>query len=685
MTKENKKIENIDNKSEKTSGNIEENKKLVNLEEVSKLIEMSGENLLPKEQVAELRTEVGEIIDVDEASIERTQKILDRARLIDKLEHGEDLLDDERNKLGSYLHERGWHAVFSELKTNDKLVYFSSPGGEFSVKSFNTVFGEQSTDSFIAKRGQVLFDAMDKRGLNVLNQDYRSGMFKLDSKIEVDNFEKMMNDVGSEINNEMSSFVKAMIEDMVEEGNPKEKYVNLEKLLDNENGGSGFRMNFGSSTVGEQKNENDLSHIISSLTECAQVSQISRRIDGDSYGSEFSKDLIFSEVYEINELGQDLMDTSVKDEKGIDYKVFSSISNRRVMNRDLLRLIRKGEFQSTKESEDISKKVDQYIRRINLLDLVKPMTAKEAQDGTIKNKIDKVENFLEKDSEGQDVLKKDMSQEEKKNLAHELRNDQKDNRYDSSEFFHSEAMKLDNCVYINVDVLDLGVDLLLEYEHLLQDIQENPDELDETAIQAGDRITESMRIIRGHALNVFSEHFPDLKHIGKPGGDEISFAMENEVDSKKMEEFLLDLQKTTGTRVIKTSVGTSERHSSKIGDVKNDDEHKDRLVEHLAAVKRAERGSDLCKKIEKNIRNLELLLENKIEFFDSENNDEYKKIIDKKIEDFGISKFKNIAVKENYNGDFLVICREEISGDIEEISFDKVIDLINKKINTITQ
>ncbi len=623
-----------------------------------------------------------EKIEVDESAVERARNSLNRAGLIEKMEANAELSESDRERLGGMVKDRGWFGLFKELQAGDSLAYFSTPGGAFSVKNLNTLMGEQLTDSIIDSRKKILNELMASAGYESLTQDYRSAAFKLPKKDDAD-FQKELNIIAADLNERMVEVISSAIDRRIVEGIDEDKFERLRALLHSTD--VGFRMNFGISEVGEAKDDSDKSNVVLALAECAQMSQLSRHLSNELYGEAYSRDSVIQEISGgretegINELGNRIADRTVVDQSGIEYKIFTIENGRRVMNRDLLRLTRKGDFVPKEGSEDIFNQISQYVRRINILDLVKPFTSIEASGGTISRRVEKNGKFVEKNDKGRYVLRADLSELDKKRLAYELKKDQKDATYDAPEFFHKEAMQLKDCVYINVDVLDLGVDLLLEYEQLIQEVGDDESKLTEASLIAGDKITESMRAVREKALKVFEKYFPGVKPIDRVGGDEIAIALEDTGDAQKMEEFLLALQHETGTRVIKTVVGSASRHSSNEwnGDA-SDKANDDYLCEHLTALKRAEQGSDMCKKVEKKMRLAELALQ-QMKNISSTDTDR----LAEELSRMEISRFKNIAVIEKGPGDLRVLCRRDSGEEIDELSLEDVINWIGQKIAII--
>ena len=172
---------------------------------------------------------------------------------------------------------------------------------------------------------------------------------------------------------------------------------------------------------------------------------------------------------------------------------------------------------------------------------------------------------------------------------------------------------MDSAAYISLDVLDLGVDLLLEYESLLQDEeldkaknnQEKIQIFNKLSLEAGDQTTKKLRDFRDNVAEVCDKF--GLKKdliVAEVGGDELTLVVNSkDISEEKLQELLFALKQKTNTRVIKTVVGETDKN------VSPGSSEEDKVKEHLKAIKRAETGAGIAKDIEEAVRKLNLILQ----------------------------------------------------------------------------
>ncbi|MFA5127506.1 MAG: hypothetical protein WC457_00705 [Patescibacteria group bacterium] len=656
-------------------------------ESVARNLHEAGQTL-ETEQTEPLREEV-EAESVSEAAIERVMNQVSRAKWIENFVESGELKDAEARMLGSIVAERGWQTVFTELKPGDKIVNFTTPGGEMSIKNFNTLLGEQANDNIIAARKQIIAAAMKDCGLEQLMQSYNSGLFKMADGVDSGKLEVALNEASAQvrdhmktaIENEINNKINNDVEKGMDESEARSKFDNIKNILDNR---GGYRISFGVAEVPAAKLSADLSHIVDAVSMCSQSAQRARRGDAKSgrFGETYEENNIYSEAAEINSIGEKLFGQSVTDEKGNVYRIFTKdINNNRVLDRDLLRAVRKNEFKPDDQSRDTVNLVRQYIERVNLIDAVMPVTAEDAANGEVAANTARRKQFIERDENGAWKISENLTAEEREELKNDLRHDQKDARFLSPEFFHTEALKKKKCVYVNIDVLDLGVDALLGYENDLQNINRDPSKLHEISSRASDTITKRMRDIRGFALEVYKKYFGDEEVVGLVGGDELTFAVDKDkVDKDTLENFMVDLKNATGARVIKTetAIGAAMRQSENSWDsAVSSDDKKQLIAEHQAALKRAEKGSQVCKAIEKKLRAVEITLENKIGLAPAEVNDELRSL--------EIDHLFGAVALERDDGGFLLSYRSERNNVILGVKHEDVLSQINSAVEKINK
>ena len=641
------------------------------------------------EQTEALR-EKAESETVSEAAIERVMNQVNRAERINNYVESGELNESESHLLGSIVAERGWQAVFAELQAGDKIVNFTTPGGEMSIKNFNTLLGEQANDNIIAARKQIIAEATKECGLEQLMQSYNSGLFKMtDGESDAVKLETALNKAAAQVRDRMQIVIEKEIENKIEndlemgmdESKVRAKFDNIKNILDNR---GGYRISFGIAEVPEAESNDNLSNIVDAVSMCSQSAQRARRGDvlSERFGEIYEETNILNEAEEINAIGEKLFGKKVFGANGDEYEIFTRDTNgNRILNRDLLRAVRKNEFHAAAASADYVGLVRQYVQRINLIDSVMPVTAEDAAGGVVADNTARRKKFIERDENGAWKIPENLSAEEREELANDLRRDQKDARFLSPEFFHTEALKKKECVYVNIDVLDLGVDALLGYEKDLQEINRDPERLHEISSRASDTITKRMRDVRGFALDVYKKYFGDEEAVGLVGGDELTFAVDKDkVDNDVLKNFMVDLKNATGARVIKTeiAVGAAKRRSKNGWNPEMSVDDKQQLVaEHQATLKRAEKGSRACKDMEKKLREVERTLESKIGLSPAKIGEELKGL--------EIAHLFGAVALERDDGGFLMSYRTERNNEILGVKHEDALVQINSAIEKINK
>ena len=650
------------------------------------------ENKTPAEKSRE-REPRAESEPVDEAAMERARGALARAELIGKLKSEEmaELADRDFENAASSLESRGWQKIFSELGEGDTAVYFSMPAGDFSVKNFNDeLFGQQLTDDIIDRRKKIMVSLAEHYGLEILHQDFRGGVLKPNKEKTgksggLKNTADILNALGLDLDGEMAKVIRETIsrraeelERALESGKitATEKNAKLGKLDNFKNKLSrwGFKATFGASRVGAPGKSGDFTSAALAVAESQQVAQILRHGEQATYGGEYDEKFVKAEIRDIF-ASADEIDAIIYDKNNLPFEVFQKTDGRRAINRDLVRAIRKDKFEPALGQEVLFKKIGRYIRRVNLFDLFKPYTADEisgkkslngSADDTLKNKVGEARRLI-----GLIKTAKDLNQNDRRKVAEILSADQKDGSRTSPEIFHSEAMKMREGVYISIDVVDLGVDLLLEYERLLNEVNAGKISLAEASLAAGDNTTKKMREVRAKAAEVCGKYFPNEKILTLVGGDEVTMALPN---GENINGLLLELQKATSGRVVKTVVGGAERKS--LEDWLNDDEDEEdsadrRLREHLSAIKRAEQGAEISKEIENMKRETELALRHHFSTIGKMPASMAERTARERLRQIIPDSF---VVKEEPGGKFVILddaggerAREEISRELREL------------------
>ncbi len=555
----------------------------------------------------------------------------------------------ERKQSGNFfgktkkIDETGKEEWVSNLKTGDRLVSFLVPGADFlSIKYLNdNIFGPQITNKIIEKKREVLEAEIKKfdKNASLIQSDYKTEVVKLSKDSVIDN--KKLGDITRAVDAEMTKFISEKIVDGLVGGersalepliikreenkfaDSNERKLNDEaikmhesrinkwdqfkrQLLGTDSSKGGFRMNYGVAVVnGEEATDKLLA-----LNQSLQTSRMAREAQDGSYGAEYSEAKNLQEIENIKDLRNEIVGggNKITDLDGNEFVIFlpvpvESAVTRYSLNRDLLRDVRKGKFK-TKNTELLSK-ISLYVKKLNILDAVKPFISEEI--GAVTSAVDRNQELAEKMKSGE------LAVEDRKRVVEILRANEKDEKYTSAAEFHKRAIEMNDAAYVSLDVLDLGVDLLLEYESALQDI-EATDESDrarkfnEVSLSAGDETTKKLREFREKVAEVYRKFgLEDDLVVGDIGGDELTLAVnvgEGSVLSKKgkMDEFLFALKEATNTRVIKTVVSRAEKH------VGSETSEQSKVEAHLEAIKRAEDGAAIAKDLEEGARKLTLLL-----------------------------------------------------------------------------
>ena len=414
-------------------------------------------------------------------------------------------------------------------------------------------------------------------------------------------------------------------------------------------GKKGFQMNYGLSEEIEGSEPKDK---ILGLTQSLQASRIAREVH-DGYGAEYSEEKILHELGEIKKLRNELVDSVITDKDGNEFKVFSKKDGKFVLNRDLLRDVRKGKFKVQEDvlNSKIFKSVSLYVKKLNLLDAVKPFVFKDIE--TVSDKAEERKVLAKKIRVGEN-----LSDDEREKTVDMLKSEEKAHDYTSKCEFTKLAVDMNGCAYVSLDVLDLGVDLLSEYESMLQEVDAVEDDkkmekFNQMALEAGDITTEKLVGFRNDVVKICKSPefrkffgFKDDEGIliaAEVGGDELTLAINTDVDKGGMDEETLDkllvaLKKDTNSRVIKTVVAKSEKIL-----LDDDATHEKKVEAHLQALKRAEKGATIAKDIEEAERKLNLLLEKY-----KENSAEGERLVKEKIGNLqGIFVLENGRVKQS--------------------------------------
>lgn len=403
-------------------------------------------------------------------------------------------------------------------------------------------------------------------------------------------------------------FVRTSYRSMEQARKEMEKKAILPALQKNPS--SGYRMTFGVSEVREA-NDGGFTHIEEAVAESLAGAKLARRtVD---IGSSFSKEDAEASVRRVIEIRESIGLQDLSDAEGRVYPIFEirpdgggkTVS---VMNLDLIREVRKGTFKPLDHAKqrELFESVKEYLEAINVLDVTKPYLHEEIAGGKVAGTEQTIRGQMEQTSVLTHRLREgSISAEERKRVATLLKQDGKDRACTSTPEFHKKALEISRCSYISLDVLDVGPELLQEYELLLQRVANDRLEYEAAQRIAGDATTEKMRSFRRQVTEAYRALSNGEDPIMSVGGDEIVLAMDT---AKVTDEFMLKLRQIKlsdreggSVRVVKTAVGTGERVTESEG-------RETRMKEHLEAIKRAERGTTMAKEIEKSVHRIRSLI-----------------------------------------------------------------------------
>ncbi len=560
----------------------------------------------------------------DDDIVERSYREIGVVMALDNFVENNEIDNKEKAKLAGMSERRQWGKVFTKLEKGDRVVSFISPGANFlAIKYLNDeIFGPTKTNEIIHKRRDVLRIKIaqinegkeDEQKIELLQSDYKTEIYRIpkDSAINLEDIDTVMQDVDRQMKDFILTMVDGLINGKVVGGN-LEKLKNFRTALNGElpenHGKGGFRVNYGIATVNGNSAEEKMLALGSSL----QAGLLSRRTTGEGkYGSEFNQDQVLEDVKSINSLREEMIKdgNTLVDKSGNSWNIFlptpkEGAKQTYILNRDLLRDVRKGKIKVDSSQQPLLDKIIVYIKKLNILDVIKPFVKEEideVEQRAIKSKIlgDKMRNGSE------------LEDSERASLAQELYSDERAKNFTSKMEFDRRAIGMKNAVYISMDVKDLGVDLLLEYETVLQNIAgiEGADKkfnsFKEASLSAGDETTRKLRAFWKSVQSVCGEfglQGKDNLFTAHVGGDELTLAFEigdgvGKIKSEQVQNLLLALKRATNSRVIETRISESEKH------VMEGSDNRQKTEAHLRAIKKAEAGTDIIKNIEAIARKL---------------------------------------------------------------------------------
>ncbi len=535
-------------------------------------------------------------------SLDRGMRDLRHTDLIDKMRSNcESLTPVEKEQIVNSLERRKWGGVLRNLEKGDTVIsILSSTSDLLTIKNLNdNVFGSQTTDSIIARRRQLtnssLNLALNVAGVTVtdlehisLEQNYKFGIYKIPGKYNID-AQAIANKICAEVDLEMKKYIIELADDEQTKNPTKTEFLqNFRGAVNQE----GYKMTFGIATV----DSDDLEDTILAINGSLQTARAVAVDNPTDYGDQFSPEKMTTKIDQISELRDKIRQDGNKitgiDE--INYEIFVDQEGKIELNRDLLRDVRKDKFVCQPGQAHVLKDIKNYIKSLNIFDIVKPFTA------------DEVKNLNVEMDEINLITPGILSDDQKKciNAADILDRNEKDTLFTSEARFHAEAVKIKNCAYLNLDVLDVGVEQLLDFEQRAQMVAAKKITFAQASLQAGDLMTHKLRTMRERVFNICNEFnlTKDGRMNGLVGGDELTIAIDmDEIDENSLNQLIYRLKKETNSRVVKTVISESQRHSSTENIVS-------RMKEHLLALKNAETGTGQAKLVENELRKLDKII-----------------------------------------------------------------------------
>lgn len=556
---------------------------------------------------------------VDE-SLERLNRHVEAAALVAKFESGAEMSASERDRLSGMLERGAWHNILKKdkagapnLKSGDTVVSMLVPNdAEVSVKNLNdNVFGPEAHNLLIAKRNEIAREEFGKAGLELLEQSFKDGYFKMPKGADTAALAAVIESVNARVSahyrGEAARFREKFAGAETEFAKKKLKSIDgFIKVMD----AKGYRMTAGAVEIGKPMSTSgdDYGHIELAVAMAAKGAMMARE-QMDSALLDQPEAKLERYLEGVSALRNELAaDGAIKDADGNVLNIFGEVTDGknvyRSLNIDLIRDIRKGKFKAAADGENarIAAKIGEYMKKINILDIIKPYTHREISgaaklaDGAGLSERVGAKTALAETLRGSGEL----TGEQRRETARLLKQEGKDPAFESVEQFHAKALEVDHCEYISLDALDIGPKLLQDYERLLQQVENGQTSFAEAALVAGDATTEHMRIFRRKAMETYmrvtgaAEMPPALV-----GGDEFTLAIDRKsLSEAKLKQLLLELREMTEARVVHTVVSSAERASGdKDGDQK-------RRRDHLDALEVAERGAGIAKEIESKLRKL---------------------------------------------------------------------------------
>ncbi|MBL7058048.1 hypothetical protein ISS03_01805 [Patescibacteria group bacterium] len=657
-----------------------------------------------------------EYTEEEKKKIERLERDENVLNIMNKLDSSIELELQERIDAAAMINNINNANIYNNLNTGDKVATFMVPsGGILSIKNMNdNIFGMQKTNAVIGKRRALMATLLEKANIQLLEQDFKTATCKVDTgsvdkkgiktKKSAEEERVVMETICQKVNVEMSEYLLGMINQELELEDPKSEKIKMLEAFKEAITREGFRVTYGITEIGtanDPTDEEDMSHIELSLAITTQTALMARR-EKEQYGKVFNEEDIKSELKEIGELRNEIISklggnrfnigddkSSVQeklqkklegaqllyDQNGVGHKIFTVTEDGLLeMNTDVMRAVRKDKFKLRDKDKEsfgpVLNDIAQYIRRVNVFDIMKPFTHNEISgDKKIRDSEMSFRGRMQEQKTIADKIlnKEELTQGEAKRAVELLGRAPKNEFCTSEAIFNAESLKINKCTDISLDRLDLGVDLLKEFEKLQQEVVNETKGLEDASTIAGDKVTASMRDMREVAFKEFKQLLPKEAFLTLVGGDELTIAINNDnVTEKEIETLLFNLQEKTNSRIVKTIITDTMRDST-------GHSAEQRKLDHLEAIKRAEKGAEIAKVIEENKRLLGFKLE-RTDFFREVNAMENHGF---KEEVFSALDLSSFVVEEDEGKKFTVKSKNS-QGSIRERGIEKILELLSR-------
>ncbi len=528
----------------------------------------------------------------------------------------------------------------------NQIIGVVSNASKFVPKTLNDNLGTTKTDLLIKERHRQL--ASSATGLGTpISETFNSDVISIDAdwqyglemqlrrefpNLSTSDFEQLYkNKVHDALANMldgtgqgMTSYLWQIVTPLVTK-EPSSGVLKIHTML---KAGDGFRFAMGVAQIDEPFSENP-DDLLNKKEGNSKASCASRLAQINANNAKETRQKPEVEIFSVEEFKNNLDAISALREglisqgntlmlsDGVELKLFDSAKNSDGkilyrMNPNIIRAIRKNKLKS--DDYETVQKVSEYLKRTNVIDSPMYYTASELF-GEVRmrgGEDKKLAAHLRQVLEVADRLENDepLKLKDWPVLKNALKKDPRDPVFSSRSEFHAKALEMQNKVYITVDVLDLGIDVVLDYEQILQKLQYEISGgnnlemvLARYLLTAGDNITLKMRQFREDVQQtLIKEGIPADQIANFLGGDEETIVFDAKkfinkdgtFNDERLDQVLVKLRNSINARVIAVpSLGAPE-----------DKQSLDNKLKHLRTMSALDVGTDISKNYEEMIRRL---------------------------------------------------------------------------------